>query len=116
MIFTLFQTIDLTYIYEIGTIVGIGFLIFCLYLTEKIIRLFPGSNVVLKWRLLQLGTVIFIVLYILDWIVWIYEFQELLYIIGGILRIGSSVLITLIIFLFYRTINIVFLGHKKKEK
>lgn len=114
MIFTFFQTIDLTYIYEIGTIIGIGFLVFCLYLTEKIVRLFPGSSMVLKWRMMQLGIVIFIVLFILDWIVWLFDFHELLFIIGGILRIGSSVLITLIIFLFYKTIKIVFLGHKKE--
>jgi hypothetical protein len=87
-----------------------------MYLMEKIIRLFPGSNLVLKWRLMQLGIVIFIVLYILDWIVWLFDFHEILFIIGGTLRIGSSVLIVLIIFLFYRTIKVVFLGHKKKEE
>jgi hypothetical protein len=112
----IFQSIDLTYIYEIGTVIGIGFLIFCLFLMEKIIRLFPGSNMVLKWRLMQLGVIIFIILYIIDWIVWAYDFHDLLFIISGVVRIGSSVLIALIIFLFYRTINIVFLGHKKKEE
>jgi len=112
----LYQAIELTYIYEIGTVIGIGLLVFCMYLMEKIIRLFPGSNMVLKWRLMQLGIIIFIALYILDWIVWGSDFHDLLYIISGVVRIGSSVLIALIIFLFYRTINIVFLGHKKKEE
>lgn len=112
----LFQLVDLTYIYEIGTVIGIGLLVFCLYLMEKIIRLFPGSSMVLKWRLMQLGVIIFIALYILDWIVWLFDFHELLFIIGGTLRIGSSILIVLIILVFYRTINLVFLGKKKKEK
>ena len=71
---------------------------------------------VLKWRFMQVGILIFIILYIIDWIVWLYDFHELLFIIGGTLRIGSSVLIVLIILVFYRTINLVFLGKKKKEE
>jgi hypothetical protein len=111
-----FQAFDLSYIYEIGTIIGIGFLVFCLYFTEKIIRLFPGAKMVLKWRIMQILIISFIVLYIVDWIVWIFDIQFILFIIGGIIRLGGAVLIALIIILFYRTINIVFLGSRKKEE
>lgn len=112
----LVQAVDLTYIYEIGTIIGIGFLVFCLYFTEKIIRLFPGAKMVVKWRVMQIMIILFIVLYIVDWIVWIFDIQFILFIIGGIIRLGGAVLISIIIILFYRTINIVFLGARKKEE
>ena len=110
------QAIDLTYIYEIGTIIGIGFLVFCLYFMQKIIRLFPGAKMVLKWRIMQLLIITFIVLYVIDWIVWIFDIQSILFIIGGIIRLGGAVLMSIIIILFYRTINIVFLGARKKEE
>ena len=103
----------LTYIYEIGTIAGIGILVFCLYLTERIVRMFPGGNIVKKWRIMQLILVSFIILYIVDWAVWIYNIQNLIYIIGGILRILTAVLFGLVLLLFYKTTQIIL---KKSSK
>jgi hypothetical protein len=107
------QALDLSYVYEIGTIAGIAILIFCIYLTEKIIRLFPGGNIVKKWRIMEILIVIFIILYILDWYIWLYDLHDLIFIIGGILRVGTAILFGLILFLFYRTTQIVL---KRKTK
>ncbi len=103
----LLQELDLTYIYEIGTFIGIAFFILCFILIEKIIKLFPGGKIVKKWRVMQLLLILFSVIYIVDWFFWIYDFHNALFIIGGIIRISTGILIALIIRLFYKTYKII---------
>ena len=44
----------LAWLYEIGTLLGIVLFAFGFYLIAKIKQLFPGGNIVKKWRIMQL--------------------------------------------------------------
>jgi hypothetical protein len=103
----------LAWLYEIGTIVGIALFIYSFFLIAKIKELFPGGNIVKKWRIMQLLIILVSVIYIIDWIVWIYDLHEVLFILGGIVRLSTSIFITLLIVLFYKTYRLVL--HKNKS-
>ena len=107
LLFVFQDTSGLAWLYEIGTIVGIAFLVFAFILMEKIVRFFPGGSLVKKWRVMQAIDIAFIVLYIVDWFVWIYDIHDLLFFIGGILRLTTGILVAIIVWLFYQTIKIV---------
>ena len=102
------ETIEpIAWLYEIGTVIGIALLVISLLLIFKITRLFPGGSVVKKWRIMQVIIVAFIILYIIDWGVWFYDDHALIFFITGLLRIGTGSILVLVIYLFYKTINLV---------
>lgn len=97
----------LAWLYEIGTIIGIALFIFSFYLIAKIKQLFPGGNIVKKWRIMQVLIILVSIIYIIDWIVWIYDLHDLLFVLGGIVRLSTSIFITLLIVLFYKTYRLI---------
>jgi hypothetical protein len=103
----------LAWLYEIGTILGIILFVYCFYLITKIKQLFPGGNIVKKWRIIQILIIIVSIIYIIDWIVWIYDLHNVLFILGGIVRLSTSLFITILIVLFYKTYRLVL--HKDKS-
>jgi hypothetical protein len=103
----------LAWLYEIGTILGIALFVYCFYLIAKIKQLFPGGNIVKKWRIMQILIIVLSVVYVIDWIVWIYDLHDVLFILGGIVRLSTSLFITILIVLFYKTYRLVL--HKDKS-
>ena len=119
MIFQL-ENADLSWLYEWGSIITIGIFVVVIVIIAKIKSLFPGTNIVKKWTILQVLVIVFIGAYILDWILLFYpesELQgEILYIVNyanrGLLRIAVGVFILLAIWLIYNTYKIILLGKK----
>ncbi len=97
----------IAWLYEIGTILGIALFFYSFYLIAKIKQLFPGANIITKWRIMQLIIIILSVIYIIDWVVWVYDIHYLLFILGGIVRLSTSIFIALIIALFYKTYKLI---------
>ena len=103
----------LAWLYEIGTILGIALLVYCFYLIAKIKQLFPGGNIVKKWRIMQILIILLSAIFIIDWIVWIYDLHDVLFILGGIVRLSTGLFITILIGLFYKTYKLIL--HKDKS-
>jgi len=103
----------LAWLYEIGTILGIVLFVYSFYLITKIKQLFPGSNIIKKWRIMQLLIIVIATIYIIDWIAWIYDLHYVLFILSGLVRLSSALFIVLIIMLFYKTYQLIL--HKSKS-
>ena len=78
----------------------------------KIKQLFPGSSIILKWRIMQLLLLLLAVIFIIDWIVWISDNHVIIFILGGIIRLSTAIFIVIVMILFYRTYQLIL--HKEK--
>ena len=101
------ELLALTWLYEIGTVAAIALFIYSFYIITKIKQLFPGSNIILKWRIMQLLLILLAMIFIIDWIVWISDDHVIIFILGGITRLSSAIFIVLVIILFYRTYQLI---------
>ena len=106
------ELMALTWLYEIGTVGAILLFIYSFYIITKIKQLFPGSNIILKWRVMQLLLILLAVIFIIDWIVWISDNHVIIFILGGIIRLSTAIFIVIVMILFYRTYQLIL--HKEK--
>lgn len=102
-----------TFIFEIGSVISIILLLYCLYLTEKIKKLFPGGNIVKKWIVMQVIIIIFIFFYVLGLIFIFNPDPSITYVISGILNLFTGFFVLIIVNLTYRTYKIIL--YKNKE-
>ena len=107
------ELLALTWLYEIGTVAAILLFIYSFYIIIKIKQLFPGSNIIFKWRIMQFVLVLLAVIFIIDWIVWISDNHVIIFILGGIIRLSMSIFIVLVMILFYKTYQLIL--HKGKS-
>ncbi|MFX1274189.1 MAG: hypothetical protein ACFFBP_00535 [Promethearchaeota archaeon] len=97
----------LTYIFEIGSVVGLIFLSFSLYLAQKIKQLFPGGNIVKKWQIMQLLIGVFMVIQVIGLLNIFFPDQNVTYIISGILNLGTGIFIVILFNLSFKTYKLI---------
>lgn len=97
----------LSFIFEIGSIISIVFLVVSFYIAQKIKQLFPGGNIVKKWLFMQGIIIVILFLQIIKWVLVFVENEYLHYIIDGLINSLIGVFVVLIVYLSYNTYKII---------
>lgn len=103
----------LTFIFEIGSVLGLVFLSFSLYIAQKIKNLFPGGNIVKKWQIMQVLIIVFMVIQVIGLINIFFPDQRVTYIISGTLNLGTGIFIVLLFNLNFKTYKLIL--HKSQN-
>lgn len=82
---------------------GIGFFIYSLIITKNIKALFPASNIIRKWIIIQILIVFFLIGYVFNILFLALDQVELLSIMVALVYVFGGLFVALIINLSYKT-------------
>lgn len=104
----------LSFVFEIGSVVGIVVLALSLLLIERIKKLFPGGKVVRKYLIMQVMVLVIVVLHILGLILIFYtQTAEIVYITYGGINLAVSIFVFILINLMYKTYKLILIDSKE---
>ena len=93
----------ISYLSLICSIGGIIFFVYSLILVKKIKELFPGTNIIRKWLIIQTLIVLFLIGYVFNIILILLEQTQLIIFMVAIVYVFGGLFVALIIRLGYKT-------------
>lgn len=93
----------------ICSIGGIIFFLYSLILVKKIKELFPGTNILKKWIIIQALIVLFLIGYVFNIILILFQQTELIILMVAIVYIFGGLFVAIIIRLGYKTYKTILL-------
>ena len=101
------------YVFEVVcSIIGLTCFLLSILVISKIRKLFPSSNVIKKWNILQLLIVFFIIGYIANIILITLELTDIVLIMSAFVYLMGGIFVLIIINLSYKTYKLI-LSSKK---
>ncbi|TFF89790.1 MAG: hypothetical protein EU548_06305 [Promethearchaeota archaeon] len=94
---------------------GVLFFIIALFLITKIKNLFPGSNLIKKWVIIQVLIILFLFGYVFNIIFLAMNLTEITSIMVAIVYIFGALFVLIVVNLSYNTYKLILLGKSKKE-